>query len=156
MESEVKIPSLFKYLDYRAYLRDFYQYKKTKLSTYSLAVFSEKSGLVARNTLKRVMDGERSLNTEMIPKFCLGLGLSAKEKIYFEALVHFNQTQDPESKKHYFSALKQASVHVPGSAVEIVRDQFEVYSSWYILPIRELVLLKDFKEDANYISKKLI
>ncbi len=149
------LPRVFDYLDYRIYLQAFYSYKKAKTPSFSLAVFSDKAGLTTRNYLKRVIDGERPLSSDVIPKFCLGLGLNAQERVYFEALVNFNQTQDPESKKHYFSALKQASLSVPGSAVEIAHDQFEVYGSWYILPIRELVLLKDFQEDASYISKKL-
>jgi len=151
----VVIPSVFSYLDYRAYLKDFYNHKKSINPNFSLTVFSEKAGLATRNYLKRVMDGERPLNSELIPKFCLGLGLGPKEKVYFEALVNFNQTKDVESKKHYFNALTQATEHVKGSVVEVARDQFEVYGHWHILPIRELVLLKDFEENPNYIVRKM-
>ena len=150
-----KSPRVFDYLDYREFLKDFYQHKKSLNPTFSLAVFSQKAGLVTRNYLKRVIDGERPLTSESIPKFCLGLGLGVKEKVYFEALVNFNQTKDNDSKKHYFSALTQATENVRGSAVEVVRDQFEVYKNWYILPVRELVLLKDFEEDPHYIVKKM-
>ncbi len=150
-----KAPRVFDYLDYREFLKDFYQHKKSLHPSFSLAVFSQKAGLATRNYLKRVIDGERPLSSESIPKFCLGLGLGVKEKVYFEALVNFNQTKDDDSKKHYFSSLTQAAENVKGSAVEVVRDQFEVYSHWYILPVREMVLLEDFEEDAHYIVKKL-
>src|ERR1035438_176071 len=125
--TQKKLPRVFDYLDYREFLKDFYQHKKSLNPNFSLAVFSQKAGLATRNYLKRVIDGERPLSSESIPKFCLGLGLGVKEKVYFEALVNFNQTKDDDSKKHYFSSLTQAAENVKGSAVEVVRDQFEVY-----------------------------
>lgn len=156
MDTQKKInPSVFSYLDYREYLKDFYSHKKTTTPSFSLGTFSQKAGLQARNYLKRVMDGERPLSPDLIPKFCLGLGLAAKEKIYFEALVNFNQSRDSEAKRHYFSALQQAAQNIKGSAVEIAQDQFDVFSYWFILPIRELVLLKDFEENPHYIVKKM-
>jgi uncharacterized protein (TIGR02147 family) len=149
------VPSVFDYLDFKLFLTDFYKQKKATSTTFSLAVFANRAGLQTRNYLKRVMDGERPLSVDKIPKFCKGLGLEAREKIYFEALVHFNQARDDEAKRHYFGALRQASLGIPSSAIDLVEAQFEVFSHWYIVPIREMVLLKDFREDPGYIATKL-
>lgn len=150
-----KNPNIFQYLDFKKYLREFYLYKKQSLRSYSYAAFANRAKLRTPNYLKRVIDGERPLSSENIAKFCVGLNLNPKESIYFEALVNFNQSVDQSVRKHYFSVLRQSAKGEDGSAVELVADQFEVFLHWFILPVRELVLLNDFVESPEYIVKKL-
>lgn len=145
--------SIFRYLNYRDYLKDFYQFKKNKNPNFSYANFAMRAKINTPNYLKRVIDGERSLNAESIPKFCFGLELSSKESIYFEALVNFNQSKDEDIRKHYWGILRKAAEDVPGSALEVLGNQFEVFNHWYILPVRELVLLKNFNESPNHVVK---
>ncbi|OFZ16851.1 MAG: hypothetical protein A2Z20_12925 [Bdellovibrionales bacterium RBG_16_40_8] len=152
---ERQMPNVFAYTDYRQYLKDFYEFKKGSLSTYSFATFATKAGLKTRNYLKRVVDGERPLTADLIPKFCNGLGLKPKERTYFEALVHFNQAKDQDIKKHYFEVLKDSSASEPGRAIEILEHQYEIFSQWFILPVRELVALKEFHEDPQWIVRKM-
>ena len=147
--------SVFSYIDYREYLKAFYQSRKAQNSAFSFAGFAMKAKINTPNYLKRVIDGDRSLNAESIPKFCFGLGLSSKESIYFEALVNFNQTKDEGVRKHYWGIMRSASQDVPGSVLEVLGEQFEVYSHWYILPVRELVLLKNFNESPAHIVKMM-
>ena len=152
---DTKTPNVFAYTDYRKFLKDFYDFKKNATSAFSLAVFATKAGLKTRNYLKRVVDGERPLSPDLIPKFCNGLGLKPKERTYFEALVHFNQAKDQDTKKHYFEVLKDSSTNEPVRAIEILENQFEIFSQWFILPVRELVLLKEFHDDPQWIARKM-
>ncbi|MGE3975171.1 MAG: TIGR02147 family protein [Bdellovibrionales bacterium] len=154
-EGALKRPRIYDYLDYRKYLGEMLKFKKETRGSFSLAVFSKKAGLQTRNYLKRVIDGERNLSSENIPKFCIGFELTRKESLYFEALVNYSQNKNEVSKKHYFDLLRAAADGEQNAAVEIAHDQFEVFNHWYILAIRELVLLKDFDESPQYISKKL-
>src|SRR5690606_29343754 len=41
------------------------------------------------------------------------------------------------------------------SVLEVLGNQFEVFNHWYILPVRELVLLKDFNERPVHIAKMM-
>jgi uncharacterized protein (TIGR02147 family) len=152
-KEKMKEPKVFSYSDYRQFLKDYYQYKKSTSNAFSIAGFANKAGLTTKNYLKRVMDGERPLNAELIPKFCNGLGLKDKERAFFEALVNFNQAKDQDIKRHYFSILKATSVDEANGAIELMENQFEVFANWYILPIRELVLLKEFQEDPQWIVR---
>jgi len=145
--------SVFSYVNYREYLKDFYQLKKEQSPIFSYANFALKAKINTPNYLKRVIDGDRSLNAESIPKFCYGLGLTSKESIYFEALVNFNQTKDEDIRKHYWGIMRKVSEDVPGSVLEVLGKQFEVFAHWYILPVRELVLLKNFHESPVHIVK---
>jgi uncharacterized protein (TIGR02147 family) len=151
----LKRPRVYDYLDYRKYLGDLLKHKKQLRGSFSLAVFSKKAGLQTRNYLKRIIDGERNLSSENIPKFCIGFELSRKESLYFEALVNYSQNKSEVSKKHYFELLCAAAEGEQNTAVEIAHDQFEIFNNWYILPVRELLLLSDFEENPNYIAKKL-
>ena len=158
-ESQTKIhsnePSIFSYLSYREFLKDFYQIKKEQNTNFSYASFALKAKINTPNYLKRVIDGERSLNAESIPKFCFGLKLTSKESIYFEALVNFNQTKDEDIRKHYWGIMRKSSEDVPGSVLEVLGNQCEVFSHWYILPVRELVLLSNFSESPAHIVKMM-
>lgn len=147
--------NVFAYLNYRDYLKDYYKFKKAQSSSFSFANFALKAKINTPNYLKRVIDGDRSLNAESIPKFCFGLGLAPKESIYFEALVNFNQSKDEDIRKHYWGIMRSASLGVSDSAMEVLNDQFEIFSHWYILPIRELVLLKSFNESSAHIVKMM-
>ena len=56
---------IFQFLDYRTYLRAFYDAEKASSSTFSYRAFSMRAGLASPNHLKRIMDGERSLQGEL-------------------------------------------------------------------------------------------
>ena len=131
-------PNLYKYLDYRVYLRDFYHYKKQQNAAYSLAVFARKAQFGVRNYLKRVMDGERPISSENLPKFCLGLELDAKEALYFESLVAFNQAKNSLSQNHYFLQLqKNLAKAKQNSTQELDIEYFDIFSQWYVIPLLE-------------------
>lgn len=147
--------NVFSYLNYRDYLKDFYELKKEQNPAFSFASFALRAKINTPNYLKRVIDGERPLNAESIPKFCFGLGLSSKESIYFEALVNFNQSKDEDVRKHYWGIMRKASEDVPGSVIEVLGNQFEVFNHWYILPVRELALLKNFSESPAQIVRMM-
>ena len=55
---------VFDYLDYRAFLRDFYARAKATRRGFSFRAFSRKARLGSPNHLKRVMEGDRNLTPE--------------------------------------------------------------------------------------------
>lgn len=148
-------PSVFMFLDFRDYLKAYYDFKKSVDRGFSHSSFSKKANLKSPNYLKRVMDGDRSLNGDLIPKFCKGLSLNPQESLYFENLVSFNQAKDEDSKQHYFSSLRQITNEISGTALELMGARVDVLKHWHSLAVRELVLFADFQEDPAYIAKKL-
>ena len=54
------VPDVFDYLDYRAYLRDYYAYAKSARRGFSHRTFSRRAGLGSPNHLKRVMEGRQN------------------------------------------------------------------------------------------------
>jgi len=145
---------VFDYMDYRAYLRDFFKEKKQEMRFYSYRLFSQRAGLKSPNFLKLVIDGERNLSKQTVYKFAKALGLAKKETDYFENLIFFNQSTTLEEKNLYLERLmryrKQRDVR------KIEEAEYEYYSHWYNLAMRELVCAADFKDDFKKLGAAFI
>jgi uncharacterized protein (TIGR02147 family) len=146
-------PYIFDYLNYREFLRDYYNFNKSKHAGFSYGSFANKGKFQTRNYLKRVIDGERTVLAENFPKFFKALSFTPKEAQYFETLVNYNQSKDADSKKYYFHMLKEAASGIKNSAVEISAHQFEIFSTWYVIPVFESLSLTHIDHTPDAISK---
>jgi len=149
----VKSPYIFDYLNYREFLGDYYTYNKARHPGFSYGSFANKAKFQTRNYLKRVIDGERTVLAENFPKFFKALNFSAIEAHYFETLVNYNQSKDVDSKKYYFQMLKKAASGIKNSAVEISSNQYDIFSTWYVIPVFEALSLTHIEHTAEGISK---
>lgn len=147
-------PNLFDYFDYRDFLQDFYRFHKKRNSAYSYRLFARKAKLGSPNYLKLVVDGKRRITDRTLFQFSRGLGLSRDEEKYFRELVMYQEVSDPDSKEVHLKALMkyQEKQRTPTPLTE-ARSQ--ALSDWYHLVIRELVSTKGFKEDPEWIAKRL-
>ena len=78
MSDQKGVPEVFAYLDYRAYLRDYYTSRKAQGASFSFRSFSRKAKLRSPNYLKLVMDGARNLTAEMAARFAQACGLGGE------------------------------------------------------------------------------
>jgi len=145
--SEPQTLDIYSYLDYRAYCRDFYHYKKRTDSDFSYRSFARTAG-IAGSYLKHVIDGIRNLSPEMSTRFGAGMGLHAHEIEYFETLVRFNQATGLDEQAIYLDRLrrKRARALKPLGLTEAV----DLLSHWYVVAIKELVV------QANTIDPKTL
>lgn len=135
------------YLDYRQYLRDFYQEQKRRNPRYSHRLFALKAGLTSTGFFSEVLSGKRQLAPAAVLRFCKALKLNAQEQACFETLVAFNQAKTIEERNHHFSRLSAYHAHhahrVHRDNVDIVgRERYEFYSRWYHAALRELIAVK--------------
>ena len=79
---------MFAFLDYRAYLRAFYEEAKQRCA-FSYRAFARRAKLRSPNYLKLVIDGERNLSPAMSQRFAEACGLSGEAVEYFQELVGF-------------------------------------------------------------------
>ena len=61
---------VYDFLDYRAYLRAYYEAAKRTQRSFSFRSFSKLAGLRSPNFLKLVIEGERNLGADSVPRFC--------------------------------------------------------------------------------------
>ncbi|MDD0854022.1 TIGR02147 family protein [Halobacteriovorax sp. GB3] len=147
------IPSVVDYLDYREYLKDFYEAKKAMKSDYSYRVFTNRGDLKSPSHLKMIIDGKRNLTTKTIPKYVKALGLtSKKETKFFELLVQYTQEKDMSEKKELFCHLMDEKKKKGLTLIE--NAQFQFFANWYNVVIYVLLDIADF-EGANENLLKL-
>lgn len=147
--------SVYHFLDYREFLKAFYEIKKEQNSGYSHRVFAQRAGLKSPNYLKLVMDGQRRITDRNLSQFLRGLDLSGKEAKYFKNLVSFQELEDPNEKQQYLHKLVSERAQALSKTHEIEGDQVELLKHWYHLVVFEMVLLKDFEARGEWISSRL-
>ena len=148
---------VFEYLDYREFLKDYYNSKKEANPAFSLRVFSDKIGFKAKDFISRVMSGSKNLSDQSISKVAAGLRLGKHETEFFTGLVKFNQAETTEDRNTAFeemqAALKVARFaekqHVLGHA------QYMVYSHWRHLTVRSLIGMFGFNGDYETLAKQV-
>jgi uncharacterized protein (TIGR02147 family) len=147
------MPNLFAYLDYRQYLKDYYEEKKAASSVFSYKSFANKAGFKTKSFLKMVIMGKKNLSDSSLQKVAKALKLDDKATSYFEDLVAFNQAK---SLKLRNQLLEKLLIHkVQGVGRVIQQAQYEFYSQWFHNTIRELLPNIDFKGDYEKLGKLL-
>lgn len=153
MKNAVTQPNIFQFLDYRAFVKEMYYYRKKRNPSFSHRTFSRLAGFKSSNYLKLVTDGKRNLSNDAIFKFAKALKLNGNETSFFEKLVLFGQAKNMEEKNHHFEKLTQFRHYSDVRQLEI--RQHAYFSNWYYVALRELVSHTDFTEEASYINCKL-
>jgi uncharacterized protein (TIGR02147 family) len=144
---------VFDYLDYRAFLRDFYTEGKTRRSL-SFRAFSRRAGLKSTNYLKLVMDGDRNLAPNMAERFAAACGLEDEEKSYFVELVRFNQAQTSTHRNEAYTRLSGFRRYQKAHKLDLAHAAY--HASWYIPAIRELAARSDFVADPAWVASALL
>ena len=148
---------IFEYLDYRGFLKDYYNAKKEANPAFSLRVFSDKIGFKAKDFISRVMNGDKNLSNQSIPKVASGLRLGKHETEFFVALVKFNQAETTEERNGAFEEM-QAVLKVVRFAEKqhlLGHTQYMVYSHWRHLTIRSLIGMYGFDGDYETLARRV-
>jgi len=146
--------SVYSYLDYRAFLRDYYRAKKAATRAFSYRAFSKRAGVSSPNYLKLVMDGKRSLSPKMAERFAAACGLDSEAARYFVNLVGFNQAETSPERAQFYGKLTGFQHYRRAHKLDIAHAAY--YSDWFMPAIRELAASPHFREDAEWIADQLV
>jgi uncharacterized protein (TIGR02147 family) len=145
--------SILSYIDYRLYLRDFYDEKKQTTRFFSTRYFAKKAGLSSASFLREIINGKKNLGKPTVEKFILALGLTGKEARFFKHLVFFNQAVGADEKQDHYAVLLSLMNTV--KEFQLTALQLQIYNYWYVPVIRELVCIMDFKDDFALLAKSI-
>jgi uncharacterized protein (TIGR02147 family) len=151
MEKQKPI-SIYDYTDYRLYLRDYYAEQKAKNPAFSYRYFARKAGFSSSGLYKDIVDGRTGITRSLILRFATAMKLSPKQQEYFETMVYFNEARTVEEKKLYFERLMKFH---NSKAFRVDASQYEYYSKWYYIAVRELLSIGSFKDDYAAIAQAL-
>jgi uncharacterized protein (TIGR02147 family) len=135
------IPSIFQYLDYRLFIKDFSGVKKRTNRHFSHRGLARRAGFNSPSLFIMILNGKRNMTS------------NSHEQKYFETLVSFNQADNIETKKFYYEQLLPIYKEEHGKKLKV--DQYEYMSNWYGPVIREMIALPQFRENGKWISRRL-
>ena len=146
-------PDIYGYVDYRTWLRDWFEWKKTIRSTYSHRLFARMAGQRSPSTLIQVIDGARNLSDTALEGFVKALDLDAGEERFFRDLVQLEQGATPVVRSQALERIlaTQRFVETRSMGGELTR----VLSHWHGPAIFELAGCPDFRLDPAWIGARL-
>ncbi len=145
-------PDIFRYADYRAFLKDSYESRKAANPAFSHRYLAAKIGFDA-GQFSKILSGKRNLTHAMILKFSDLFKLGKKEKEYFELLVLANHAKTPTDRAELLAKLPPLR---PKAAKAVASGLDEYYRHWYHSALRELLGFYPFRGDWNALGRMLV
>ena len=145
---------IYQYLDYRAFLRDYFAEQKAKRPSFGHEHFAARAGIKSSGFVLHVMKGERNLTKTVALGIARAIGLTRAQTEYFDDLVSFGQAKRQSDKEYYFDRItaKRKSVR----AKPLDDRQYEFYSQWYHTVMRELVTLANGSSTPVKLAKLMV
>jgi len=142
----------YDYFDSRKLLRDLYEWKKARNSRFTYRFIAAKAGLKSSGYITNILQGRVNLSPRLILKLATAFELRKKDTEYFAALVHYNNARTHSEKKFYFDQI----INLKRSRVkDLDLSQYEYFSNWYYVAVRECLDFFLFKNDYAALAKKI-
>lgn len=110
-------------------------------------------GMKSHVLLVLILQGKRKLTLKQVPVFAKGLGLSTPERLYFQALIQFENADTEEEKDLCRLWLDEVN---PGGEYRVREiDEYIVIAHWVHMAILAMTELKQFKGSVAEIKVRL-
>lgn len=146
------LPDIYSFLDYRAYLRAYYDAAKHNVPRFSYRSFAERAGLASQSFLRDVIRGDKNIGTSL-PGICKAIGLQKAEREFFELLVEFDGAATRQERNALFEQIAASKRF--REARRLDEGMYRYLSSWYYPAIRELAAHDAFRPDPDWIAATL-
>ncbi|MCB0386199.1 MAG: DUF4423 domain-containing protein, partial [Bdellovibrionales bacterium] len=111
-------------------------------------------GYRSASSLTMVLAGQRIPSAEMVQALAQDLQMTSTEKDYFDTLVQLERVRkngrDPE---RLLQKLKAFASHKTVQKLNL--DEFKLIADWYFIAIKHLVATRGFRENPEWIQKRL-
>jgi uncharacterized protein (TIGR02147 family) len=117
-------------MDYRIYLKDYFDYEQARDPRLSLRTLAGRilPALASSGLLSGVLKGKKDLGHKLRKRFAIALKLKSREAVYFDLLVQFNQAADLKEKEALFTQL----AHFGSSKAKTISEgQHRFFTRWY-------------------------
>lgn len=145
--------SVYDYVIYRDYIRDYYKEQKKINSKFSYQSFANKAGFSTKTFIPKVIKGEKKLAQRSMSLIIKAMNLNKREATYFETIVNFNDAKDIYQKEYYLNYLH--SLKKKSTIILNYIDEFHYFSKWYHVVVYELLSFIDWKGDYVILGKSV-
>jgi len=105
IEEETGPPNVYRYDDFRAFLKESFAWKKTQDSEYSYRRFAKDAGISNPGYLLDVILGKRTLSDNAIKKTVAAFGLNEAEGEFFNLLADFGQSKKDAQRQEIYQEI---------------------------------------------------
>ncbi len=147
-------PDIFETIDYRSWLRAWFDAQKSADHRYSHRVFARRAGIRSPSLLNEVIKGNRNLSQRTTEGFIRALGLNHEEARFFEALVQLDQAETVAAKNDAWERVAASRRFRQARPLDGSRMRY--LSNWYIPAARELAHRGDFRDDPRWLARQLV
>lgn len=146
--------NIFKFNDYRNALKALIEQRKKNRQAFSYRWFADRAGLSSPNFLNLVVKGKRHLSAATTEKVIEIFQLNKEEAIFFRNLVRFNKAKTLPEREQFAAQLIRSKKFL--NEYPLSKEQFEYYSEWYNIPIKESLGLSLPPKTIEEISDSLV
>jgi len=143
---------IFAYTDYRKYLSDAWNERKTADKRFSHRAIATRAGFSSSAFFGRILSGEANLTPSAGLRLAEIFRLNRPETRYFEHLVLFDQAKSHEERALF---LDRIVAWRKGRVPELEAEQVEFCENWWVVAVRELLDLVDCDGDPKHLAKML-
>ena len=150
--NNINKPKIIEYIDFRLFLKDFFEFKKKSIKKFSYRKLAASLSLSSPSFISEVIKGKKKLSQRLILKLSDLMQLSDRDSEYLELLVKFNQARGMEEKNHYF---RQLSKFRSSMAKIIHTNQYKFYSKWYYPAVWNYFGMNQNETNPSMIAREI-
>ncbi|MBN1984256.1 MAG: TIGR02147 family protein [Chitinivibrionales bacterium] len=144
--------SIFNYLEYRDFLRDFYNSQKKVRYYFSYRYFGNRIGVDA-SFLSKVLHKELHISKRSVPKLFAFLKLSERETNYLKLLIAFGKAKKSDEIRSCFEQI----INFDSGNVKLIQaDQYGCFSPWYTGVVYLLLGITQNTGDMQSIADRIV
>lgn len=145
------MPSIFDYLDYRDYLRDWFAERKSAAPWYSYKLFGDGVGL-DQSQVYRILQKQLHVSATARPRFLVYLELTGAAAEYFEVMADMDRSRKESERRRLFAVLQT----MRGSQSSTLADsQYGLYEEWYIPVVRALLGILEISDQYDFLARSV-
>lgn len=147
------LPDLYTYLDYRKYLRGWFDARKAGNPRFSHRAFARRAGQSSPSLLLHVIAHKRNLTPLTTESFAKAMELKGEDAEFFHGLVSFDQAETLDERNRAWERIRAARRFREARRLE--GDGVEYLSRWFYAAIRELATCEAIRPDPVWIAETL-
>lgn len=149
-----KLLNIYEYRDIVDFLQDYVSIKKVKNKYWSIGSWAKSLGLSSTASISNIIKGRRVPEDSFVSKMAQSIGLDRYEYDYFYKLFQLRRLDKQKKLRVLIEKELKISIDKDGSN-DLCKNKYQNLLSNDCFVIRELVNMKDFKEDTDWIQDKL-
>ena len=149
----IEKPDILGYLDYRVYLKDWYDARKRSEKGFSYRVLAREVGYRSHAFFSLVLQRRSNISMEVAMGFADCIGFKGPEREYFLLLVACNQEEIPSQRHIMFQRLQNLN---GTPATRLREDQDAFLASWRHAALREMLGIDPFQGGEAQWGERMV